>query len=590
MSAGLDRFRAIWVLDFEFIAPEGENPCPVCLVAKEWRTGRVLWLWRDQLTACPFSLDSQTLLVAYYASAEWNCFLALGWPLPACCVDLYAEYRCISNNRFTQGDGLLGALCYFGLPGITTDEKTQMRELILSGGPWTPQQQSAILDYCQSDVDATASLLTAMVKRGGLDMGRALWRGRYTQAVATMETRGVPLDTVTLNQLQDKGDAIQAGLIEHVDRAYGVFEGASFRLGKFERYLNQQGIPWPRLASGSLALDDDTFKEQSRTYPQLAALRELRASLGQMRLPRLAVGQDGRNRCLLSPFRSVTGRNQPSNARFIFGPATWMRSLIQPPPGYGLAYIDWSQQEFGIAAALSGDRRMMDAYRSGDPYLAFAKQAGAVPATATKQSHKAERDKFKACVLAVQYGMGAESLALRIGQPPIYARRLLELHRQTYRDFWRWSDAVEDTALLRGYLWTVYGWRVHYGSDSRKINPRSIRNFPMQANGAEMLRLACVLAMDAGIELCAPIHDAILIQAPLDALETRVAEMQAIMTAASQKVLDGFPLASDAETISHPSRYRDERGAAMWASVWELLYDRAEIPEKPEKGVTSSNG
>src|SRR5208283_6051431 len=82
-----------------------------------------------------------------------------------------------------------------------------------------------------------------------------------------------------------------------------------------------------------------------------------------------------------------------------------------------VAYVDWSQQEFGIAAALSGDRAMMDAYRSGDPYLAFGKQAGRIPADGTKQTHAAERDLFKTCVLGVQYGMGAASLAGRIGKP-----------------------------------------------------------------------------------------------------------------------------------------------------------------------------
>ena len=71
-----------------------------------------------------------------------------------------------------------------------------------------------------------------------------------------------------------------------------------------------------------------------------------------------------------------------------------------------MAYVDWSQQEFGIAASLSGDEAMMDAYRSGDPYLAFGKQAGRIPADGTKQTHGAERDLFKACVLGVQYGMG----------------------------------------------------------------------------------------------------------------------------------------------------------------------------------------
>ena len=51
----------------------------------------------------------------------------------------------------------------------------------------------------------------------------------------------------------------------------------------------------------------------------------------------------------------------------------------------------------------------------------------------------------------------------------------------------------------------------------------SLRNFPMQANGAEMLRLACCLATERGIEVCAPVHDAVLICAPLDRLEDDVA-------------------------------------------------------------------
>ena len=67
-------------------------------------------------------------------------------------------------------------------------------------------------------------------------------------------------------------------------------------------------------------------------------------------------------------------------------------------------------KSLGIAAALSGDPKMMQAYRSGDPYLAFAKQAGAVPSNATNSTHKAVRNQFKACVLAVQYGMEARLL------------------------------------------------------------------------------------------------------------------------------------------------------------------------------------
>jgi hypothetical protein len=328
------------------------------------------------------------------------------------------------------------------------------------------------------------------------------------------------------------------------------------------------------LESGRLDLSDDAFREMSRAYPRVAPMRELRSALSELRLNDLAVGTDGRNRTLLSAFRSRTGRNQPSNTRFIFGPSVWLRGLIQPPPDCGAAYVDWSQQEFGIAAALSGDTAMQTAYASGDPYLMFAKQAGAVPPDAIKATHKAERDLFKTCALGVQYGMEAPSLALRIAQPPIVARDLLRAHCETYRHFWRWSDAAIDRAMLHGSLATVFGWRIHAGEN---VNPRSIRNFPMQANGAEMMRLAACLATESGIEVCAPVHDAFLICAPLERLDDDVARMRACMAEASRSVLNGFDLRTDAELIRHPNRYQDPRGAVMWDRVSRLI---AEQPKK----------
>ena len=181
------------------------------------------------------------------------------------------------------------------------------------------------------------------------------------------------------------------------------------------------------------------------------------------------------------------------------------------------------------------------------------------------------RDQFKSTVLAVQYGMGADALAQRIGQPPIRARELLRLHRETYRVFWRWSDAAVDYAMLTGSLHTVFGWRVQVPPES---NPRSLCNFPMQANGAEMLRLACCLATERGIEVCAPVHDAVLICAPLERLDADVARMQDAMREASRIVLDGFELGTDAKIVRYPDRYMDERGAVMWDRVMKLIHEQ----------------
>jgi len=238
-----------------------------------------------------------------------------------------------------------------------------------------------------------------------------------------------------------------------------------------------------------------------------------------------------------------------------------------------VAYVDWSQQEFGIAAALSGDSAMMAAYTSGDPYLTFAKQARAVPPNATKKSHPRERDQFKVCALAVQYGMGPQSLAQSLGQPEAMARELLRLHRETYPKFWRWSEAAVNHAMLRGWLHTVFGWRVHVGP---RANPRSLANFPMQANGAEMLRLACCLATERGIAVCAPVHDALLVEGPAGQIQDVVNETQQAMAEASRVVLSEFELRSEAKIVCHPDRYSDPRGEQMWATVLGLL---AELPQ-----------
>ena len=559
-------------MDFEFIAWPGERPQPVCMVAWELRAGRRLRLWHDQLgPRPPFAIDDHALIVAYFASAELSCFRVLGWPAALRILDLYVEFRNSTNILRRKGfkpidTGLIDALVVHGLDTIGAVEKQEMRALVLRGGPWTVEEQAAILNYCESDVAALARLLPAMLPQ--IDLPRALLRGRYMAAVAAMEHNGVPIDVPTLGRLRRHWTDIQDRLISRIDTDYGVFDGRVFKADRFESWLARAGLSWQRLETDRLDLSDEAFRQAARVYPAVAPLRELRSALAELRLNDLTVGRDARNRCLLSPFRARTSRNQPSNSKFIFGPSVWLRSLVKPPEGYGVAYVDWEQQEFGIAAALSGDQLMLAAYRSGDPYLAFAKQAGAVPSTATKQTHATTRELFKVCALAVLYGMEAEGLALRLDQSPVVARDLLRAHHETYRQFWRWSDHVVDHAILTGEIYTVFGWALHIGIGA---NARALRNYLMQGNGAEMLRLACCLATERSIEVCAPVHDAVLVCAPLDRIETDVARTREAMAEASRIVLRGFELRTEAKIVRFPDRYVDPRGARMWAEVTRLL-------------------
>jgi len=213
---------------------------------------------------------------------------------------------------------------------------------------------------------------------------------------------------------------------------------------------------------------------------------------------------------------------------------------------------------------------MMADYQTGDPYLTFAKHIGVVPPDATKKSHPDVREAFKVALgLGSMYGASAPTIATMIGQPTAYAEYLLCEHRQKYASFWAWCDAAVNTAMMHNRLWTVFGWQIHVGAGT---NPRSLSNFPMQANGAEMMRLACIFVIEAGIRLCAPVHDALLIEAPVERIDDDIDKTRRLMAQASRIVLNGFELRTGVERVVYPERYRDDnRGGPMWDRVMSLL-------------------
>jgi DNA polymerase-1 len=118
-------------------------------------------------------------------------------------------------------------------------------------------------------------------------------------------------------------------------------------------------------------------------------------------------------------------------------------------------------------------------------------------------------------------------------------------------------------------LWTPLGWYCRTGIT--EFNGRSIINLPVQGTGADILRIVCVWATRHGIQLCAPVHDALLIESSIERIEADVALVQEIMRRASRVVLGAHELRTDAKIVRYPDRYTDPRGDVIWAQVLELL-------------------
>ena len=349
MHTPLDHYRAVWLVDFEFGqagGPGGPHE-PRCVVAREYKTGRTVHQWLDGSSGvpCPYDTGDDSLFVAYYASAETACHLSLGWPMPRRILDLCAEAKSLLNGRRAVMDdylksrhigraSLLGCLHHFGLFDIAIEasEKKEMQALALRGGPYTAQEMSELLAYNETDVVALAKLLPVMLP-AIKNFGHAFFRGRYAGHLGHLEYHGIPFDGETFRKLRDRWPQVVDRLIEQECDRFDVLKHRDVDADKFARWLEAHGVTfWPTTSSGKLASDKDTLAEMAKIYG--GAINELKEYLSAIRQTRLfenmAVGADNRNRFLISPFSSKTGRNQPSSSAAVFGASVWVRPLIKP--------------------------------------------------------------------------------------------------------------------------------------------------------------------------------------------------------------------------------------------------------------------
>jgi DNA polymerase I len=541
-------FPQVWCVDFEFGTGPTGRPIVHCMVARELHSGREFRLWYNELTAlgkAPFDIGPNSLFVAYSAGAEIGCFIELHWSIPLNILDVYAEYLAITNGHRNKKSpaGLLQAMEHYRLGHLAPAEKENMRALAIRGGPYTPQEQSNLLDYCTEDVDALCRLLPAMEPElAAFPAAEWQFRGAFMAAIQCVAQNGVPLDAEMLEAIRTHRLEIIRRMAEQLERKhrFEVYDGTHFRHAGFRQLTRSWGIRWPSTPSGLPSTADEVFREMIDKHPTLPIrpLYECRHTIELLQKFEIGAGPDGYSRCWLAPFRSESGRNQPSNTRFIFGAPAWMRHLIKPPEGHGVAYLDWSAQEIAIAGGLSGDARLIEDYLTGDIYTMIATRIGLAPPGASVEE----------------------------------ARQIHASLARAYPKFHVWRQTIINGATQPRVYRTILGWPWWSGNCK---NPRTIMNHPAQSNGSDMMRLATIAAVEAGLTISAPVHDAFLIAAPLERLDEDIASMLEIMHKAGMRIA-GIPVGAACEVVTRwPLRFRPGRGEETWELVQHSLKEIA---------------
>ena len=270
-------------MDFEFRAPDGERPEPVCMVARELRGGRLARAVGGRASGLRRAAVRRRagrlvrrLLRQRRAGLLPGARLADAGAHPRPVRRVPRRHERQAGRA--RGPGLIGAALWHGLDAMAADEKAEMRALVLRGGPYTAGERRAILDYCRADVDTLAALLPRMLPgllgrqraarlspSGTRSCGGATWRRR--PAWSGPASRSTP-----------SSSAASAAPGRHQARAGGRGRQPLRRLRRAHA-SGPTGSPptWRRTASpgrgsesGALALDDDTFRDMARAYPSFS--------------------------------------------------------------------------------------------------------------------------------------------------------------------------------------------------------------------------------------------------------------------------------------------------------------------------------
>ena len=544
--------------DFEFIVAwdtefkgdmldHGELNEPVCSVFKELKSGTITKHFGKTLDALPYP-SSKTLYIAHHVGAEAHTCLSYGLQLPKWWWDTMEEDKKLNFGK-VNSHSLLACCKRYGIQTISTDlKKYFVHELILPNDNYTETQRSKILDYCLSDVIANEELFYEQIKElekvkryeaPGTLIHQAIFAGAAKAATAKVEFDGIPVNTKLLATIQNNFPAIKETMIAELNAEIDVFENGVMKYTKFYEMVKRNDLlsVWPVTATGKLKTDEDTIWQFSQNCEDVNKYMLANEFISSQKLKGYVVGPDGRARTNYRMYGLKTGRTNPSTSRHPFNAPKCMRNLVKADPGKVCVNFDYRSQEIFIAAYLSGDPQLIAAVEDGDPYIYTARLVKAVPQGATKGSHPKERKNYKTTLLACLYRQGPTNMSKRMNINIDYGTDYQVKIKNTFQDYFIFIKKLVDKTLIKGFCSTKYGFR-YYLKPGADYNPRTFYNFPIQAHGSEMLRLALINLVEAGIEVNALIHDGIIIHLDRKKFRKQFIKAKKILEDASRKILN----------------------------------------------------
>ncbi|MBD1862413.1 MULTISPECIES: bifunctional 3'-5' exonuclease/DNA polymerase [Trichocoleus] len=311
--------------------------------------------------------------------------------------------------------------------------------------------------------------------------------------------------------------------------------------------LQQMGVPVQNTSKLSLI----PLAEQ---YPPVRALLDYRKAAKAVQafgssLPKHVHPITGRIHPDYQQMGAATGRMSCRNPNLQQIPRDKVfRSCFIAAPGYRLVVADYSQIELRVAAELSGDRRMIEAYQNDEDLHRLT--AALIAGKSLDQVEKSERQAAKAVNFGLIYAMGSKGLAeyaynnygvqMSLKQAETFRRRYFE----AYQGIARWHGAIK--RRLPREMRTI-GDRLRRWQDEPKLT--ELLNTPVQGTAADITKAALsklpTALKETGARLIGTVHDEILLEAPENMANQAAQILQQVMEQAGQQYLRRVPVKAE---------------------------------------------
>lgn len=407
-----------------------------------------------------------------------------------------------------------------------------------------------VAPYLADDCAVTAHLFLQQIKYQGLASDLNVLDFDTERAVLNMERRGVRLLTDDLAAL---GVEVDAQIVETKEKLQSLGITSTLNINspkQVKEMFTGRGVKLPldpktgKPSTGKLALEKLDRAGDPYAAAILAARKALKLRDGFLTpLPTFVSPITGLIHASVKTAHTATGRFSYE------GP-----NLQQIPKGHGnplakrfrncftsrngrVAGADFGQVEMRVAAALSGDPRLVQLFeRAEDLHTSVAAQIGGKALAAVT---KEERFKAKAVNFGILNGMGAARLAHEIKTDKYEAQRFLDAYLKTFAGLHEWMQATwrdgENTGLAR----TLMGRQRIFGRDEETRPGISV---VVQGSAADLMRAALVALDQAGRGPILAVHDEIICDGDL----TSGAEVAKMMTQAAndlwRKVTGSLPV------------------------------------------------